>query len=169
VTGKYAMDESINVENEKQAHQKPPRNIIRIACEILAGAVMGFAVSYAAAYVIGSSVPEGCFSGFVALGYMLYIVPPLYTCATAVGVYLVGRTGNQTGSMLATLGGVFLGVPVIALLYLYIDMAGDMMLTIEKIVLWPLVFLAAPGMATLCFNLTRRYKKSVLPRNSGGK
>jgi len=50
-----------------------------------------------------------------------------------------------------------------ALLYFYIKAAEDMMIGIEKIVLWPLVFLAAPIFATLGFNLTRRYKKQPSP------
>ena len=164
------MDESINVENEKQAHQKPPRNLVRIAVEILAGSAVGFVVAYAVAFV--TAIPfyeESCFGPVGAMAIFVLAFPVAYVLATAGAVYFVGRIGDQTGSFLATLGGVFLGVPVIVLLYLYIDMAGDMMLGIEKIVLWPLVFLAAPIGATLCFNLTRRYKKSVLPRNSSGK
>ena len=153
------MCEPVNVENKRQNRRKPPRSLGRLAGEILAGTATGFACAVPVTYVIGASVPEGCFAGFVALGYMFFVVPPVYVLATAGGVYFVGRIGNETGSFMATLGGVFLGVPVIALLYLYIDMAGDMMLGIVKIVLWALVFLAAPIMATLCFNLTRRYKE----------
>jgi hypothetical protein len=85
----------------------------------------------------------------------------LYALAVAVGAYLVGSRGNQTGLFLATLGGGILGVPITALLYLDVDMVGDMMFGIAKVVLLTLVFLAVPIIATLCFNLTRRYKEPL--------
>jgi len=158
------MDESINVEKEKQAQQKPPRNLVRIACEILTGAATAAAFAYLSLYVVGYGAKSagwggGQMDGLAIVGIMGMVVPPVYVLGGAVGVYFVGRRGNQTGSLLATLGGCLLGVPVMALLYFYIGAAEDMMLGIEKIVLWPLVFLAAPIMATLGFNLTRRYKK----------
>ncbi len=157
------MSESMNIENKKQNRQKPPLSVGRIIGEILAGSAVGFAVAYAVAYV--TSIPfvkESCFGPVEAMAVFILVFPIAYVLATAGGVYLVGRIGNQTGSFMATVGGLFLGVPVIALLYLYIDMAGDMMLGIVKIVLWSLVFLAPPAGATLCFNLTRRYKEPTL-------
>ena len=86
--------------------------------------------------------------------------PAAYVLATAGSVYFVGRIGKQTGSLPATLGGVFLGVPTTVLMYLCIGAAEYMMWEIEKMVLWPLVFLAPATMATLGFNLTRRYRES---------
>ena len=167
------MSESVNIENKNQNCQNPPLSLGRIACEILAGFVTGFAIpvplSYAVIYgftcmFFGAPAdwPEkGEFGLFVFVDLAIIIISflLLYGPATAVGVYLVGSRGKQTGSFLATFGGVFLGVPVIVLLYLYIDMAGDMMLGIVKIVLWSLLVLAAPLGSTLCFNLTRRYKE----------
>jgi len=158
------MDESINVESEKKAPQKPPRNLGRIACEILAGAAAAAALAFSSLYVVGYGAKiagwgEGCMDGFVILAIMFYVVPPVYVLGCAIGVYLVGSRGNQTGSLLATLGGSLLGMFVMAILYFYLKAAEDMMLSIEMIVLWPLVFIAAPIMATLAFNLTRRYKK----------
>ena len=158
------MDESINVENEKQNRQKPPRNLGRIACEILAGAATASALAFSSVYVVGYGAViagwrESCMGGLAALAIIFYVFPTLYVLGGAVGVYFVGRRGDETGSFLATLGGSLLGLFVMALLYFYLGAAGDMMLGIEKIVLWPLVFLAAPIMATLGFNLTRRYKE----------
>ena len=102
--------------------------------------------------------------GFGVLAIAVCIVPPVYVLGCAIGVYFVGSRGNQTGSLLATLGGSLLGLPVMAFLYLYIGAAEKYMTSgIEKIVLWPLVFLAAPIMATLGLNLTRRYKKPPSP------
>ena len=159
------MDESITLENEKQKRQKPPRNLGRIACEILAGAATAAALSYLSLYVVGygaevAGLGEGCMDGFAILAIMSMVVPPVYLLGCAVGVYFAGRIGNQTGSFLATLGGVFIGLPIIALLCFYMWAVDEYMtLGIEKIIIWPLVFLAAPATATLCFNLTRKYKK----------
>ena len=158
------MDESIAVENEKQAQQKPPRNLVRIACEILTGAATAAAFAYLSLYVVGYGAKSagwggGQMDGLAIVGIIGLVVPPVYVLGCAVGVYFVGSRGNQTGSLLATLGGGLLGLFVMVLLYFYIGAAEDMMIGIEKIVLWPLVFLAAPIMATLGFNLTRRYKK----------
>lgn len=159
------MDESINVENEKQAQKKPSRNLGRIACEILAGAATAAALAYLSLYVVGYGAKsagwgKGCMDGLAVLGILGMVVPPVYVLGCAIGVYLVGRIGNQTGSFWATLGGVFLGLPVVALLCFYMWAVDEYMtLGIEKIILWPLVFVAAPIMATLGFNLTLRYKK----------
>ena len=52
--GKYerkAMCEPITAENNKQHHQKPPRNVGRIVGEILAGATAGLAIAVPVAYV----------------------------------------------------------------------------------------------------------------------
>ena len=157
------MNESINAENKKQKRQKPPRNLGRIACEILVGAAVAAALTYLSLYGVGYGAKSagwggGQMDGLAVLAIMIYVAPPVYVLGCAIGVYFVGRIGNQTGSFLATLGGVFLGVPVIALLYLYIDMAGDIMLGMVKIVLWSVVFLVPSTGATLGFNLTRRYK-----------
>jgi len=89
------------------------------------------------------------------------IVPPLYAFGATFGVYLIGSRGNQTSSFLSTLGGGLVGVPVTVLLYIDGDMAGDMMFGIAKTVLWSFVFLAVPIMATIGFNLTRRYKEPL--------
>ncbi len=158
------MDESITDENKKQKRQKPPRNLGRIACEILAGAATAAALAYLSLYVVGygakfSGLGEGCMDGLAVLAIMIYVAPPVYVLGCAVGVYFVGRIGNQTGSFLATLGGVFLGVPVMAILFLYLDMAEYKALEMVKIILWSLMLLIPPVGATLCFNLTRRYKE----------
>ncbi|MHC4494253.1 MAG: hypothetical protein ACYSYM_00355 [Planctomycetota bacterium] len=168
------MCASSNVEKQKkQNHKKPPRSVGRIACEILAGTVTGFVVAvlvlcvnlYVIFFVILGATADWLeeknlgLGGLAAAGFILLAFPMLYGPASAVGVYLVGTRGNETGSFLATLGGGFLGLFVMILVYFYVFAAGNMLLGIEKIVLWPLVFLASPIVATLGFNLTRRYKE----------
>ena len=167
------MSESINVEEAKQDHQKPPRNLGRIACEILAGTATELAVALPVAYLIGRADRfQGCFGGIVALGFILFIVPPVCGLACTFGVYLVGTRGNQTGSFLATLGCGFLG-GIVMLVMLYVSLILSIVLTldssnvlvygIEMIVQWgfrALTLLIPPIMATLGFNLTRRYKNT---------
>jgi hypothetical protein len=158
------MTKSIAAEDKKNSHKKPPRNIGRIACEIMAGGATAVALAYSSLYVVGygskfAGLGEGCMDGLLVVAILFYVVPPFYVLGCAFGVYLVGRIGNQTGSFWATLGSSLLGVFVMAILYFYVKAAEDMMWAIEKIILWPLVFLVAPGMTTLGFNLTRRYKK----------
>ena len=165
------MNESTTAEGKEQLHQKPHLSIGRIAGEILVGTVMGFtiavpvayAVAYVMLYMIYGAPPKDKnlgVEGFLVLGAMALSFLMLYGPATVVGVYLLGNRGNQTGSFLATAGGLFLAVPFIALLFLYKDMAEYKALGMAKIILWSLMFLAAPIMETLCFNLTRRYKKA---------
>ncbi|UCD50226.1 MAG: hypothetical protein JSW27_22190 [Phycisphaerales bacterium] len=162
------MGEPSNAEHEEKGRRKPPRSLTRIAGEVLVGTVTATALAFLSALVVGygaeSAFPglgESCMGGllvFAVLAMMIIAALPVYIVGCAIGVYLVGRIGSQTGSFLAAFGGVFLGAPVIALLYLYIDMAGDMMLGIVRIALWALVLLTPAIMSTLCFNLTRRYK-----------
>jgi hypothetical protein len=155
------MCESINVENKKQNRQKPPLSVGRIIGEILIGTSTGVVIALPIVYVLVASSGGDCFGvgKLIAAAAGFLIIPPVYALAAAVGVYLVGSRGNQTGLFLATLGGGLVGVPITVLLYIDVDMVGDMMLGIVKIVLLSLVFLATPIMATLCFNLTRRYKE----------
>ena len=126
----------------------------------MAGTVLGLVVLlavYVTGIILVGEVEQLATRGFLAV--FILVLSPLYGLGSAVGVYLVGNRGKQTGSFLATLGRGFLGVFVMVLLGYCASAAGDMMLGIAKIVLWPLVFLASPIMATLGFNLTRRYKK----------
>ncbi len=160
------MDESANVENEKQKRQKPPRNLGRIACEILAGAALGLAVAYPVLYVIfyvifsaNADMFKGCFGGFAVAGIYFLACPMVYGPASTVGVYLVGTRGKQTGSFLLILVGGFLAGLVILPVFFFANLLGKDFIGIEKIGLWAPVFLIPPILATIGFNLTRRYKE----------
>ena len=94
------MDEPINVENEKQGHLKPPLSLGRIAGEILAGIGMSFAVMMLVGCVEGIVLFGGIGDGESRIAFMAMfskVTPALYGIAGAVGVYLVGNRGNQTG------------------------------------------------------------------------
>jgi len=157
------MDESINVENEKQPRQKPPLSRARITGEILAGMAAGFGAGLPVAFgylVLMGPIAQAksCFGGIIAGGMAILVVfPAAYGLGSTVGVYLVGRRGKQTGSFLATLGGGFLGgLGAIAILWSMPGRASG-----------PLVLLIPPIMATLGFNTTRRYRAPVKREQKG--
>jgi hypothetical protein len=158
------MSESVNIENKKQNRQKPPLSVGRIVCEILAGAVAGFAVAFPLTYVTGivlAGIDEK--TGPVFIGLFFIVFPPLYGLASAVGVYLVGSRGNQTGSFLPALGCGFLGGFFMKVMLPQVGhLSGVLIVGVEKIVLWTicvLVLLIPPIVTTFVFNLTRRHKE----------
>jgi hypothetical protein len=151
------MCESINIENKKQNRQKPPLSVGRIACEILAGTALGL-VALLLVYVAGIVLVEkGEYAVFGFLAIFFIFFPPLYVLGSAIGVYLVGNKGKQTGSFVATLGFGFLGglfMTVVLFLFLIV------LTQAERVLLAP-VLLFSPILATYGFNLRRRYKESV--------
>jgi hypothetical protein len=162
------MDESVATENEGQARQKPALSRLRIAGEILAGAVGGL-VGLAPLFACVSVADF--FQDYAGLGVLILLEPvfPLaYAFGLAVGVYLIGRRGKQTGSFLATFGCGFIGD--IAALFLFLllipvstSWTTDVGKMVQNMVLWIgwiLLLLIPPIFPTLGFNLTRRYKKS---------
>ena len=167
------MSESINVENKKQNRQKPPLSLPRIACEILAGTATGFIVALPVAYVSGVGVffafneEKSCFGPVLTMLTIVFVLLILYGPACAIGVYLLGTRGRQTGLFLATLGfGLIGGFAMLFMLIPVTFLSAALIVGAENIVrwmLWILVSLIPPIMATLGFNLTRRYKKPKPP------
>ena len=159
------MSESINVENKKQNHQKPPRSVGRISGEILAGTATGLAVALPVAYVTDIVLVDtkGHYVAFELLVMFVIVFPLLYGLASAVGVYLVGSIVKQTGSFLLTLGCGFLGgLIMLAMLPLAFFLSYVLIVGVEKIVawsLWALVLLIPPIVAAYGFNLSRRCKE----------
>jgi len=167
-----AMNEPITAENKKQNCQKPPLSVVRIACEILAGTATGLVVALPLACVIGFLlVYEDLLvyevSGFAAFGFLAtfaakfaYVFPPLYGLGSAVGVYLVGTRGKQTGSFILTLAGGFLGGLLTLLMFSIGIYISDELILIVFLLFWSLlVLLIPPILATVGFNLRRRYKE----------
>jgi len=165
------MSESINVENKKQNHQKPPLSLVRITGEILAGIGMSFAVMMLVGFVESIVFFGGIGDGETRIAFMAMfskVAPPVYGIAGAGGVYLLGSRGNQTGSLMVTLAFGFLaGLLKLAMLPLA-KLLPEMLIVILFCSFGPLVLLVPPIVATIGFNLTRRYKEPVLPRNSSG-
>ncbi len=147
------MSESINVENKKQNHLKPPRSVGRIAGEILAGTAVGLAVALPVAYVTGIVlVGKDLVSALGFLVIFAFVFPPLYGLASAVGVYFVGTRGKQTDSFILTLAHGFVGGLVAFVALFFLSWIG-----VEIVLLAPLL-LIPPIFATIGFNSRRRYK-----------
>ncbi|MBC8217579.1 MAG: hypothetical protein H8E73_03870 [Planctomycetes bacterium] len=155
------MDESINAEKKKR--QKPPLTRRRIAAEILGGVAVGFAAGLLGGFVfLMMPYDRGCFNGVLALAAAIVSVfPMVYGVASGVGVYLVGKRGEQTGSFLWTLGCGFAGwFVIIGMRRLVHSFYWSYWLpSIPDWAFVPLVLLTPPLLATIAFNLTRRYKE----------
>lgn len=163
------MDKSINTENKNQSRQKPPLSLGRIVGEIFVGMATGFIVALPVAFIssigaiIASDEKVSCFGPALTLAtsvcVLVIVLLMLYGPACAIGVYLVGRTGKQTGSFLQALGGGFVAGPVIlVMLYLTCHLSEAMMVMLFCLLLLLALFIS-PILATLGFNLTRRYKE----------
>lgn len=170
------MSESITAENKEQNRKKPPLSRRRIAGEILAGLAVAVPVLSVAVYVLIRAIPgelgeHGIGTVVLFLVFAFFAFPMLYGPASAIGVYLVGSRGKQTGSFPATLGcGVLGGVAMLITLFgtralssVVLSVLGvTLNVRSERVVgwaCWALVFLTAPIIATIAFNRTRRYKE----------
>ena len=156
------MPESLTTDNKKKHDQKPPLSVGRIAGEILAGEGVGIAVALPIRYVFGTTDAfQSEFSGFAELSLFIFVLLPVYVLVSAVGVYLVGSIGKQTGSFLATLGFGFLG-GIVLFINSFLVFTNTFIIVVESIGLWKylvLVLLIPPIIATIGFNRTRRYKE----------
>jgi len=165
------MDESINTANKKQIRQKPPLSDAGIIGEIIVGTALGF-VTLLVAYGIGIVLVGGRdYSGSVGqlqgLGILVMfflVFPPLAGLVRAVGVYLVGSIGKQTGSFVLTflVGGFLDALSMYVMFFLIYVFCNDLIVVEGKVLisrLFVIVLLVPPFFAILAFNLTRRYKK----------
>ena len=149
------MSESVNIENENQNHHKLPLSIARITCEILAGYALGsislLLVFFTGFWITGSNE----LGDFVFLILFLASSPLLYGIGCASGIYLIGSIGRQTGSFSISLVAGF----VAGLVALFLTFCVFRTLTVMQNLVPLLLFIIPPIPATICFNLTRRYKK----------
>jgi len=132
------------------AETKPPLSAGRIAGEILVGGIGGTAgvlVPISWGHSKSTNDEFGCY--FFMSGCIVSITYPL---ASAIGVYLVGNIGDESGSFFATLAGSFLGGLVGMITWAWSLEHEDWQTVIPG-------FFAAPLGATIGFNLTRKYNK----------
>ena len=155
------MSESITAENKEQNRKKPPLSRCRIAGEILAGLAVAVPVLFVAVCVFAIlAIPPskgGHDWGPVVMLFMFafFAFPILYGPASAIGVYLVGSRGKQTGSFLLTLVAGFLG-GLFTSFILWVSVSLSLQLLSKLIALGLLI---PPIVATYGFNRTRRYKE----------
>ncbi|MFC1713405.1 hypothetical protein ACFL6S_07050 [Candidatus Poribacteria bacterium] len=138
----------------------------RVIGEMMAGVAGGFA---GLAPFLG--VAYGAFemndgagaAGGLALGILLFVVGPItYPLGSAAGVYFAGKRGDEAGSFLATFGGSFLGGLIgIGIWWKWLMAWGQ-----NNFLMVP-GLLTAPIIATVVFNLTRKYRSPKKPDESG--
>lgn len=160
LTRRYKEPPPSQVESKEHTPQKPPLSVGRIAGEILVGTGVGFAAGLLAGFgFLLLPTDKGCFKGVnVLVASFFFVFPMVYGAASPVGVYLVGRRGRQTGSLLWALACGFAAGMVITVMRIGAPYVPD-------VAFFPLVLLVPPLVATYAFNLTRRHKEPVSPRS----
>ena len=148
------MFESVLIENKTQNRQKPPLSVGRIVGEILAGLALGIAsllLVWIGSWLI---IPNEALA-FLFLILFFACCPLLYGIGCALGVYLIGSIGKQTGSFSVSLiAGFVLGFIVILP---SLSLFKSRKMTVDLIPVL-LLFLLPPIAATIAFNLNRRFK-----------
>ena len=134
---------------------KPPLNTGKVAGELLAGCVLGAAAGMGGAY-LGASISildTGRSFGDIIAGAGLGMMAA-YPLGCALGVYLVGNLGNETGSFGSALLGAYGGMVVWGGSAIALNKLSPTSSTVAS-----LAFLVIPPLfATLAFNKSRRYK-----------
>ena len=149
----------------EQRDGKPPPSARRIEREILfgiVGAMVGMVPGFGMAYAFGVGEEEDLSAVRLVLGYTM--ATAAWSLCSAAGVYIVGTSGNETGSFLATMSGAAAGLGM-ALVDAEIDLMGFNNAL--------LLFTAPTIGAIIGFNLTRRYdsppaKSETAPMDARG-
>ncbi len=156
----YFSKDSV-IERKEQSREKPLLSKKRIFGEILAGGGLGVVGGLAGGlaglgigYLLAPDEEEdiGLIAGFflgASIGYPI---------GSALGVYIVGDTGDETGSFVATLCGSLLGASLSYAAILLRILPGKPLLDYMSF------FAVPPILACIGFNMTRRYKS---PPSSG--
>ena len=124
---------------EIQMGEKPPLSVVRIAGEISAGSVLGLSIFIPIAYAIEF---DGEWDDKLAGPLFAW-----WTFGNAIGVYLVGNIGDETGQFKASFGGSILGLVV-----------GSVFLAVDEGLGYHTMVFCTPIGAVIGFNMTRRYK-----------
>lgn len=150
--------EAMNTKSQKPRDNMPPLDSEKVTKEFLLGGLLGLSGAAFMGYsgetldliildnqsdVIGLGPFVGASAGYII--------------GAATGVYVIGDTGNETGSFLASILGATAGIGTFLGLLRAMDIIGVEMKYAEDI--GQLALLVAPSLgATIGFNLTRRYR-----------
>lgn len=136
--------------------QKLPLRPARVVGEFFGAIGGGVLVGFVPAIIFYRVYPDRTFDGqeLFAFGVCALYLPVGYSLGNALGVYLVGRRRNETGSFLAAIASSLLVGAATSVLFLKLEKFSLIPILI------PIGLIAAPAVATITFNLTRRYKKS---------
>lgn len=142
---RIAISNGEGVFTNDESGSMPPLNAWRISGELLAGTGLGLSAGYLIGLIgiaggkgFNNSIERGVWG--LALGH---------TVGSAVGVYLIGTLGDETGSFAQTLLGSSLGMGTAFLVNKFVVENGVLFLAL------------APIGATLAFNLSRRYDQAA--------
>ena len=146
----FALVYGLTVTGYASGEDRPPLSGIRIGGEILAGSTGGFAGVILPILALDSESSGNDFS--LGGAWAMLIALAAYPIGSALGVYLVGEIGNETGAFLPALVGAILGE------ILGINMASW---TESPWISHSILVLCGPVGATIGFNLSRKYELSV--------
>lgn len=154
-------------------NEKPTIDGLRVAGEILSGLGMATGSTivlrlyyYGYIYHASDEFPDSDEFPHPAKFYFLLLAPINYTFFSALGVYLVGNTGNETGSFGSALLGSTLGMAVDVILFATLAFTEDSLADYlfgqhpkkTLAIMIPIVLAVPPVMATIYFNRSREYK-----------
>lgn len=131
------------------ALSKPPLNQGKIFGEFITGSALGMAAGLGAAYVGAMISYDG--SWFSELPGAVVGFTLAYPLGCALGVYLIGNIGSDTGSFDSALGAAYGGIIVGAI-------GAYAMNRVSKSASVITLLAAPPLLATFAFNKSRRYK-----------
>jgi len=149
-------------------NEKPTIDGLRVTGEILsglgmaAGSTIVLRLYYRYIYHASDESPDSDeFPDPAKLNYLLF-VPINYTFFSALGVYLVGNMGNETGSFVSALLGSTLGMAVDAILFATLaftkDSLADYLFGQHPKKTLAIMMAIPPVMATIYFNRSREYR-----------
>lgn len=142
-------------------NEKPPLDDGKILGEILLGGLGGIGLGYAAARIGSQSVEcEGDAGSVCGMFGALLGASMGWMAGSTAGVYVIGNTGDEHGSLTAAFAGSLVGVLVGATISGVLLHHNDESL----VIFYTIPPISAAMFATLLFNSSRRYRSSS---NSG--
>ena len=133
----------------RESSETPPLSGGRVIGEAAIGSLFLVGGTIGGAYIgYGLETTDGCHDEFCGLGGAIIGGAVGMTFVTPLGVYLVGNSNGETGSLGATIGGSVIGTLV----------GVGLAAALEDDTVSPVVLVAGPVVGSIIgFNATRRY------------